>query len=169
MRPPLLPGGPDVALRAISTSLAAVSIAFAVHMLAYGDGRIRVLGMEHLAIFAQPRGAAPALLPPPADPPVPEDVVDMAETGSLVDPSPNRPPPARPELVAAEPGRAWLRIGGAIVAAEPGQEVATLGRIGGVVEQGDEWKVLDDRGATLLTLRRSANAAPLFLRKLIFD
>ena len=171
MKRPSIPSGPDVALRAVGTSLAAVSIAFAVHMLAYGGGKVRVLGIEHLAIFAQPRGTAPDIMPPLADPepPAPAAAIDMAETGSFVEAAPNRPAAPRPELVAARPGRAWLRIGGAIVTAEPGQDVATLGRIGGVVERDNQWRVLDDRGATLLTLRDDANAAPLFRRKLIFD
>ena len=48
--------GQEIALRAIGTALAGMSIGFAVYMLAYGGGRTRINGLEHLAIFAQPRG-----------------------------------------------------------------------------------------------------------------
>ena len=44
--------GPEIALRAVGTALAGLSIAFAGYMLAYGGGKVRVNGMEHLAIFA---------------------------------------------------------------------------------------------------------------------
>ena len=49
--------GTDVALRALGAALAGLSILFAAYMLADGGYKIRVNGMEHLAIFAQPRGA----------------------------------------------------------------------------------------------------------------
>jgi hypothetical protein len=165
----LIPSRPDVALRAIGAALAAVSIAFAINMLVYGDGKVRVVGMQHLAIFAQPRGTPPVAAPSPAEPPASESAVDMAAIGSFAERAPSGPPPSRPELVAARPGRAWLRIGGAIIAAEPGQDVAGLGRVGGILERDGEWRVIDDKGAVLLTLRHDANAAGLFLRKLIFD
>ena len=48
--------GPEIWLRAVGTALAGVSIAFAGYMLAYGGGKVRVNGIDHLAIFAQPRG-----------------------------------------------------------------------------------------------------------------
>jgi hypothetical protein len=92
----------------------------------------------------------------------------MAETGSVEDLTP-RPPPARPGIVAARTDRVWLRIEGKIVSARPGEDVAGLGRIGAIVRRNGGWAVLDDRGATLLTLSSSANGAALFSRKLIFD
>ena len=55
--------GHEIAFRAVGTALAGMSIAFAVYMLAYGGGKTRINGMEHLAIFAQPRGSAGAALP----------------------------------------------------------------------------------------------------------
>ena len=55
----MIPFGQEIALRAVGTALAGLSVAFAGYMLAYGGGTIRVNGMEHLAIFAQPRGALP--------------------------------------------------------------------------------------------------------------
>ena len=48
--------GHEIAIRAVGTALAGMSIAFAVYMLAYGGGKTRINGLEHLAIFAQPRG-----------------------------------------------------------------------------------------------------------------
>ena len=56
----MTPLGQEIVLRAVGTALAGLSIAFAGYMLDQGGGRIRVNGMEHLAIFAQPRGAPPA-------------------------------------------------------------------------------------------------------------
>ncbi len=50
--------GPEIWLRAVGTALAGVSLAFAGYMLAYGGGKVRVNGIDHLAIFAQPRGPA---------------------------------------------------------------------------------------------------------------
>ena len=51
--------GQEIVLRAVGTALAGLSVAFAGYMLAQGGGAVRVNGMEHLAIFAQPRGTAP--------------------------------------------------------------------------------------------------------------
>ena len=163
----MIPAGADIALRAVGTALAGVSIAFAGYMLAYGDGQVRVLGMEHLAIFAQPRGLIVGE-PPPGTPPQAAGAVDMAETGSVADLT-RRPLPARPGIVAARSDRVWLRIEGKIVSATPGEDVAGLGRIGAIVRRNGGWAVLDDRGTTLLTLSSSANGAALFSRKLIFD
>ena len=58
-------------------------MAFAIYMLAYGGGKARIYGMDHLAIFAQPRGPGGLVkdpTPPPADA---SPVLDMAATGSL--------------------------------------------------------------------------------------
>ncbi len=166
----MIPSGPDIALRAVGTALAGVSIAFAAYMLAYGDGRVRVLGMEHLAIFAQPRGSAIVGAPPPAPPQSANGTaIDMAATGSVAEGAPRPEPPARPEIVAARSDRVWLRTGGKIVAAQPGLDVAGLGRIGAIVRRGGGWVVLDDEGRTLLTLAGHANGAALFSRRLIFD
>ena len=62
----MIPNEPDVGLRAIGTGLAGVSIAFAGYMLAFGGGEVRVIGMDHLALFAQPRGSAIAVVAPAA-------------------------------------------------------------------------------------------------------
>ena len=159
-------GGADVALRAVGAALAAVSIAFAGYMLAYGGGKVRVLGMEHLAIFARPRGPTIAA---PQPPPVGVTAVDMAATGSLAETLARPQPAPGPEIVAARSDRAWLRMNGKIVAIAPGEEVSGLGRIGAIVRRGGGWAVLDDKGATLLTLPGPANGAALFSRRLIFD
>ena len=166
----MIPSGPDVALRAIGTALAGVSITFAGYMLAFGGGEIRVIGMDHLALFAQPRGstiapAAPAALLPVAG----ATAVDTAPTGSVAESEPNPRPQARPQIVAARPDRVWLNTEGKIVAAGPGEEVAGLGRIGAIVRRDGGWAVLDDKGRTLTTLAGPANGAVLFSRNLIFD
>jgi hypothetical protein len=158
--------GGDVALRAIGATLAAVSIAFAGYMLTHGDGKVRVLGMEYLAIFARPRG--PAIIasqPPPAG----VTAVDMAATGSVAEPLARPRPPPRPEIVAACSHRGWVRMDGKIVAIAPGEDVPGLGRIGAILRRGGGWAVLDDQGVTLLTLPGPANGAALFSRRLIFD
>jgi len=169
----MIPSGPDVALRAIGVALASVSIAFACETLLYGDGKVHVTGMEHLAIFAQPRGAAIVAAPPPAAPAPPPSPsrtgVDMATTGSLAEADVSPAHPLRPEIVAARADRVWLRIEGKIVAATPGDTIAGLGRIGGIVLHDAVWTVIDDKGAPLLTLPARANAAALFSKKLIFD
>src|SRR6202020_1159876 len=46
----------ETVIRAVGMALASLSAAFAMYMLAYGAGKTRINGMEHLAIFAQPRG-----------------------------------------------------------------------------------------------------------------
>ena len=118
----------ETVIRAVGMALASLSAAFAMYMLAYGAGKTRINGMEHLAIFAQPRGPGGAVrdpTPPSADASTP---VDMAATGSLAASAVG----ARPvEIVAAQADRVWLRIDGAIRTAAPGDTVAGLGRIGG--------------------------------------
>jgi hypothetical protein len=137
-----------------------------MYMLAYGAGKTRINGMEHLAIFAQPRGPGGAVrdpTPPSADASTP---VDMAATGSLAASAVG----ARPvEIVAAQADRVWLRIDGAIRTAEPGDKVAGLGRIGAIVARNGGWVLLDDKGAELLAVAKGANGASLFTRKRIFE
>jgi hypothetical protein len=163
----------EIALRAVGTALAGLSIAFAAYMLAYGGGKIRVNGMEYLAIFAQPRGAAvvaPAVKAPAPPPVAGAPAVDMAMTGSLAASASKAAHDARPvEIVAARADRVWLKIDGAIRAAAPGDSVAGVGRIGAIVARDGGWVLLDDKGATLLTVARGANAASLFARKMIFE
>jgi len=163
--------GPEIAIRAVGTALAGMSFAFAVYMLAYGGGKTRVNGLEHLAIFAQPRGSAPGLHPAegPA-PPIAGGAVDMTTTGSF-GPAGGKTSPEPPpiEIVAARTDRVWLRIDGAIRAAVPGDNVAGLGHIGAIVARDGGWVVLDDKGAALLAVARGANGAALFARNRIFE
>jgi hypothetical protein len=165
--------GPEIAIRAVGTALAGMSIAFAVYMLAYGEGKTRVNGLAHLAIFAQPRGSAGALRP--ADRPAPPiadsgAAVDMSTTGSFAASAGKAPPEAHPvEIVAARADRVWLRIGGALRSAVPGDSVAGLGHIGAIVARDGGWVVLDDKGAPLLAVTRGANGAALFARDRIFE
>ncbi len=157
--------GPEVALRAIGTALAGLSVAFAGYMLAYGGGQVRVIGMEHLAIFAQPRSPATSAAPTHGTTPV-----DMASTGSLANSGPGpAPTPTRIAIVAARADRVWLMINGAIRSAAAGDEVAGVGRIGAIVPRDGGWTLVDDKGATLATLEKRANGAALFSHKLIFQ
>jgi hypothetical protein len=166
----MIPMRPDMALRAVGAATAGASMVFAGYMLAYGGGQIRVFGMEHLAIFAQPHGAViGGMLPPAAPAPSDGAVVDMGPTGSVGETVATPQPAARPEIVAARSDRVWLRIDGKIVAAAPGETVAGLGRIGAIVRRDGGWVVLDDNGTTLMTLAGSAKGAALFTRRLIFD
>ncbi|MBV8441378.1 MAG: hypothetical protein JO312_12610 [Hyphomicrobiales bacterium] len=165
----MTPLGQEIALRAVGTALAGFSIAFAGYMLDQGGGRIRVNGMEHLAIFAQPRGTAPAaralVLPPLTQLDAP---VDLTTTGSVdgVRPAATRRPV---EIIAARADRVWLRIDGAIRAAVPGDDVPRVGHIASIVPRDGGWALLDDRGATLLTVAKQGNGASLFARKRIFE
>ena len=161
--------GHEIVIRALGTALAGLSMAFAAYMMAYGGGKIRINGMEHLAIFAQPRGPAGAVSPvqplPDASP-----QVDMAATGSLAASAGKATADARPvQIVAAQADRVWLRIDGAIRAAAPGDSVPGLGRIGSIVARDGGWVLLDDKGAELLAVAKSANGAALFARKRIFE
>jgi hypothetical protein len=146
---------PEIAIRAVGTALAGLSFATAIHMLAYGGAK-RVNPAEYVAISAQLRG--PAKEASPVKPPAPP-VIDMATTGSLS--AANTPAPhSRPaEIAAARADRVGLRIDGAIRAAAPGGRVAGVGRIGAIVARNGGWVLLDDKGATLLTVAKSANGA----------
>jgi len=161
--------GHEIVIRALGTALAGLSMAFAAYMMAYGGGKIRINGMEHLAIFAQPRGPAGVVGPvPPRADAAPQ--VDMAATGSLAASAGKATADARPvQIVAAQADRVWLRIDGAIRAAAPGDRVPGLGRIGSIVARNGGWVLLDDKGAELLAVARSANGAALFARKRIFE
>ncbi len=165
--------GQEIAVRTVGTALAGLSIAFAVYMVAYGGGKTRVNGMEYLGIFAQPRGptrAAPAVEAPPPPPVASTPVIDTATTGSLAASSGDAAQDARPaEIVAARADRVWLKIDGAIRAAAPGDNVAGVGRIGAIVARNGGWVLLDDKGATLLSVAKDANGASLFTRKMIFE
>ena len=141
-----------------------------MYMLAYGAGKTRINGMEHLAIFAQPRGPGGAVRGPTPPPTEGASVVDMAATGSLAVSTSQATPQARPiEIVAAEADRVWLKIDGAIRTAAPGDNVAGLGRIGEIVARNGGWVVLDDKGKELLAVSKAANGASLFTRKRIFE
>ena len=165
--------GQEIAIRAVGTALAGMSAAFAIYMLAYGGGRTRINGLEHLAIFAQPRGnavgAPPAegLAPPGADA---AGAVDMATTGSFAASAGKAAPESRPiEIVAARADRVWLRIDGALRSAVPGDSVPGVGRIGAIVARDGGWALLDDKGAALLAVTKGANGAALFARDRIFE
>jgi len=164
---------PEIAMRAVGTALAGMSIAFAVYMLAYGGGRTRVNGLEHLAIFAQPRGGAVG--PRPAEGPAPPTAdggaaVDMTATGSVAASAGGAALESRPvQIVAAQADRVWLNVNGALRSAVPGDNVTGLGHIGAIVVREGGWAVLDDKGETLLAVTKGSNGAALFARKRIFE
>ena len=160
--------GHEIVIRALGTALAGLSMAFAIYMLAYGGGKTRINGMEHLAIFAQPRGPGGAVGVPAAPSTEDAPVVDMAATGSLA--AAGKAPDAQPvEIVAAQADRVWLKMDGAIRTAAPGDSVAGLGRIGAIVARNGGWVLLDDKGAELLAVSKGANGASLFTRRRIFE
>jgi hypothetical protein len=160
----------ETVIRAIGMALASVSAAFAMYMLAYGAGKTRINGMEHLAIFAQPRGPGGAVRDPASPSADPSTAVDMAATGSVAASAGQVAPGARPiEIVAAQADRVWLKINGGIRVAAPGDNVAGLGRIGAIVARNDGWALLDDKGAELLRVAKGANGASLFTRSRIFE
>ncbi len=160
----------ETVIRAVGMALASLSAVFAMYMLAYGAGKTRINGMEHLAIFAQPRGPGGAVrgpTPPPADG---APAVDLAATGSLAASTGKAALVARPvEIVGAESDRVWLKIDGAIRTAAPGDNIAGLGRIGEIVARDGGWILLDDKGKELLALAKGANGAGLFTRRRIFE
>jgi hypothetical protein len=166
----MTPLGQEIVLRAVGTALAGLSVAFAGYMLDRGEGRIRVNGMKHLAIFAQPRGTAPAAralaLPSLTQPDAP---VDLTTTGSVDGRAHPAAPPRPVEIVAVRADRVWLRIDGAIRAAVPGDDVPRVGRIASIVPRDGGWALLDDRGATLLTVAKRGNGASLSPESGIFE
>jgi hypothetical protein len=160
--------GPEIWLRAVGTALAGVSIAFAGYMLAYGGGKVRVNGIDHLAIFAQPRGPGGGGVTEIAR--EAESQPLDASASSRVDREANAQPEPQPaRIVAARPGRVWLMIGGAIRSAGPRDDVPGVGRIGAIVPRDGGWALLDDKGTTLLSLAKEANGAELFVRNRIFE
>jgi hypothetical protein len=161
--------GHEIVIRALGSALAGLSMAFAIYMLAYGGGKTRINGMEHLAIFSQPRGPGGSVGGPAAPPKENAPQVDMAATGSVAAAA-AKAPDARPiEIVAAQADRVWLKVDGAIRTAAPGDSVAGLGRIGAIVGRNGGWVLLDDKGAELLTVAKGANGASLFTRRRIFE
>jgi hypothetical protein len=160
----------ETVIRAIGMTLASLSAAFAMYMLAYGAGKTRVNGMEHLAIFAQPRGPGGAVAGPTPPETNASAALDMATTGSVATSAAQATVAARPvDIVAAQADRVWLKIGGGIHMATPGDDVAGLGRIGAIVARNGGWVLLDDKGGELLSVAKGANGASLFSRNRIFE
>jgi hypothetical protein len=159
--------GPEVWFRAIGTALAGASLAFAGYMLAYGGGKVRVNGIDHLAIFAQPRGPTTTGVTEIA---ASRGVEPLGASAALTDRGADAQPAPRPaRIVAARPDRVWLMIGGVIRSASLNDDVPGIGRISAIVRRNDGWALLDDRETTLLTVANDANGAQLFSRKLIFE
>ena len=163
----MIPTGPEIWLRAIGTALAGLSVAFAGYMLAYGEGKVRVNGMDHLAIFARPRGSATS---GPTDGLRPLRPFAAAGGPSADEGGKGSPAGRRPvAIVAARPDRVWLMVGGVIRSVGPRDDVPGIGRIDAIVRRDDGWALVDDKGATLLAVSKGANGAALFSHSLIFD
>jgi len=160
----------ETVIRAVGMALASLSAAFAMYMLAYGAGKTRINGMEHLAIFAQPRGPGNVVHDPAPPSTDAAKSVDMAATGSVAASASLGTSAPRPvEIVGADADRVWLKIDGAIRMATPGETVPGLGRIGSIVGRNDGWAVLDDNGVELLAMSKATNGAAFFTRKRIFE
>ena len=160
----------ETVIRAVGMALASLSAAFAMYMLAYGAGKTRINGMEHLAIFAQPRGPGGAVRGPTPPEANAATAVDMAATGSVANSTAQAVVGARPiEIVAAQADRVWLKIDGGIHMATPGDDVPGLGRIGAIIARNGGWVLLDDKGGELLGVAKGANGASLFTRGRIFE
>jgi hypothetical protein len=160
----------ETVIRAVGMALASLSAAFAMYMLAYGAGKTRINGMEHLAIFAQPRGPGGAVRGPAAPSADAATAIDMAATGSVAASAGQAAMGARPiEIVAAEAAGGGLNFAGATRPAAPDDNVAGLGRIAAIVARNGGWVLLDDRGAELLSVAKGANGASLFTRRRIFE
>ena len=157
--------GADVVLRALGAALAGLSISFAAYMIAFGGYRVRVNGMEHLAIFAQPRGPAHAT---PPEPPIILSPLDMTATGSFTPPADPRLKPRPVEGVAARADRAWLIIDGMIRVAAPGDDLPHLGHVAKITPRDGGWALLDEKGGTLLFVPKHANGAAMFSKRMIF-
>jgi len=166
----MIPHGPEITLRAVGAALAGLSLAFAVYMLCCGGDRIRINGVEHLAIFAQPREGLGVAAKAPVLPALDDQKwPDMTATGS-VDPRGQRSgAPRAVDVVGARADRLLVRIHGVIRTAFPGDDVPELGRIAAIVQRGDAWAVVGVKGETLLTIPNRSNGSPLFDRKRIFD
>ena len=107
----------ETVIRAVGMTLASLSAAFAMYMLAYGAGKTRINGMEHLAIFAQPRGPGGAVRGPTPPEANAATAVDMAakayeRDGSLsADRKPTTTISARPRWMSSSmiPGTSLRR------------------------------------------------------------
>jgi hypothetical protein len=118
------------------------------------------------ALAGAPAADKPLVLPPLTELDRP---VDLTTTGSVDDGVRPAAPPRPVEIIAARADRVWLRIDGAIRAAAPGDDVPRVGHIASIVPRDGGWALVDDNGATLLTLAKRANGATLFARKRIFE
>jgi len=168
----------DIALVGAGVAAASASLAFAILMMAAEGGAPRVNGLEYLAIFAQPNGAAK-----------PESAGMMAETrqgvrfaDQRIDPLPTGSinkggaiAPIRDDgfhIIGGRSDLVWIRRGQTISAVRPGDIIDGLGRVGSIVRRGGNWVLLDSSGVTLPANGASAFAgdAPSRLsRSLIFD
>jgi hypothetical protein len=130
----------DLALIGGGVATAASAVAFAGYMTLSGDHEPYVIGMQHLAIFAQPshRGYSSheaANLDTNPIGAIPPEIKDKVAGYSLV---------------GAQPGLAWLREGNRIFSVHPGDEPPRLGRVAAIERRDGRWALVDGKGATLI-------------------
>ena len=166
--------GQEIAIRAVGTALAGMSMAFAIYMLAYGGGKTRINGLEHLAIFAQPRGSSGAASPAEGPAPPTADggaAVDMTTTGSFAASAGKAAPESRPIFDPAIHMNA-TGFAGVTLDRRTGvhdREFVPIRQHLHIVARDGGWALLDDKGAALLAVTKAANGAALFARKRIFE
>ena len=162
----------DVLLVGSGLATAAGSATFAGYMVMRGQHTPSVNGMEYLAIFAKPHGAAKA--PEEVAPPSPSatQAIDLSPVGSI---APATAPEARGyAMVAAQRDFAWVRDGARIFAIRPGDALPRFGRVSMITRRGERWVVTGPGGAVLLSMEASnfqplAPQGPSFARGMIFD
>lgn len=162
----------DVLLVGSGLATAAGSATFAGYMVMRGQHAPSVNGMEYLAIFAKPHGAAkpPEEVAPPSPPTT--QAIDLSPVGSIA------PSSAREAqgyaMVAAQRDFAWVLDGGRIFAIRPGDALPRIGRVNTITRRGDRWVVTGPGGAVVLSMEASnveplAPRGPSFARGMIFD
>jgi hypothetical protein len=132
----------EVALKLTGVSLAVASIAFASHMLSDPGHAPRIVGVEHLAIYARPaRHNAPqiaAAAPPTGIDYTPVGGIRKMAPGALL---------AGYEILDAGADWALLRLPeGRIMRAPRGARIVGLGRVLDIERRGGKWAVVTERG-----------------------
>ncbi len=130
----------DLALIGASMFTAAGAVGFAGYMTLTGVGAPMILGMDHLAIFAQPSHPHHAETPQFGP-------VDMSPVGAIPHEKDHVNGYA---LVGAQTRFAWLREGNRIFAVRPGEVVPRLGRIAAIEQRDGRWTLVDEKGAPMI-------------------
>ncbi len=158
----------DRVLVAAGVSTAFGATLFACVMLLQRDRAPGVNGMQYLAIFAQPSGAAnptAGTSAPKGSDRAPE-TLDMTPLGAIGARETLR-------LVAARPEIAWLREGAKIFSVRPGDVIPNVGGVAQIQPRAGGWALLDAAGVVLVAsdglVEPTPTPANLFRRGMIFD